>query len=65
MNREESDRLRELCTLAQNEMDPEKLVRLIREINQVFEVSEEREKQASEQHRDPGLGGGPSPKGES
>ena len=44
MNREESDRLRELCMLAQNEMDPEKLVQLIRQINHIFEISEEREK---------------------
>jgi hypothetical protein len=32
--------------LAQNEMDSQKLVRLIREINRVFETSEEREKKA-------------------
>lgn len=47
MNREESDRLRELCTLAQSEMNSEKLVELIREINRVFEISEEREKKSS------------------
>jgi hypothetical protein len=56
MNREESDRLRELCTLAQNEMDSGRLIQLIREINRVFEISEEREKKAisAQDQRDPG-----------
>lgn len=53
MNREESDRLRELCMLAQNEMDPAKLVQLIRQINQVFEISEAREKTEAK-HTDTG-----------
>ncbi len=47
MTPEESDRLRELCMQAQSEMDPVKLVQLIQEINRVFELSEEREKNAS------------------
>jgi hypothetical protein len=53
MTPEESDRLRELCTLAQNEMDPVKLVQLIQEINRVFEMSEEREKKAGGPSRRP------------
>ena len=44
MTPEESDRLRELCTQAQKEMDPIKLVQLVQEINRVFELSEERQK---------------------
>jgi|HubBroStandDraft_6_1064221.scaffolds.fasta_scaffold370033_3 hypothetical protein len=47
MTPEESDRLRELCTQAQNEMDPVRLVQLIQEINRVFEQSEERERTSS------------------
>jgi len=47
MTPEESNRLRDLCTQAQSEMDPVKLVQLIQEINRVFELSEEREKNAS------------------
>ncbi len=43
MTPEESDRLRELCTQAQSEMDPVRLVELIQEINRVFEQSERRE----------------------
>lgn len=42
MTPEESDRLRELCMRAQNEMDSVKLVELIQEINRVFEQSEQR-----------------------
>ncbi len=47
MTPEESDRLRELCTQAQSEMDPVKLVQLIQEINRVFELSEERQRNQS------------------
>ena len=47
MNSEESDRLRELCMEAQNEMNDEKLIQLIRKINRIFEIAEERVKQAA------------------
>ncbi|HKS72883.1 MAG TPA: hypothetical protein VJQ82_06765 [Terriglobales bacterium] len=62
MNREESDRLRELCMLAQNEMDPAKLVQLIRQINQIFETSEAREK-AEAKHTSEEEGGAPKQNG--
>ena len=46
MTPEESDRLRELCMRAQNEMDSVKLVELIQEINRVFEQSEQGKERA-------------------
>jgi len=41
----ERERFLELCTLATNEQDPERLLELVREINNILEAKGERLKQ--------------------
>ena len=42
---QERERFLELCTLATNEQDPQRLLELVREINNILETKEERLKQ--------------------